>query len=213
MTAPASAAPRRPARPPQHFAWDQSGKLPLLLTDGSTSYIYGDNGLPIEQIDGSGTPLYYQQDQLGSTRLLTDQGGGVVATFTYDPYGNLASHTGSADTPLRWAGQYQDSSTGFYYLRARYYDPQTAQFITRDPLARFTQAPYGYAGSNPLNLSDLTGRLRLESVLLCRRGDRLGLRPPDRGDRHYRRHRVAHRDPRGRCPGGDGGRLRPGRDR
>jgi RHS repeat-associated protein len=141
----------------QHFAWDVSGKLPVLLTDGSTSYIYGDNGLPIEQIDGSGTPLYYQQDELGSTRLLTDQGGGVVATFSYDPYGNLTGHTGGADTPLRWAGQYQDASTSFYYMRARYYDPQTAQFITRDPLARLTQAPYGYAGSNPLNLADLTG--------------------------------------------------------
>jgi RHS repeat-associated protein len=139
------------------FAWDVSASVPLLLTNGTTSYIYDNLGLPVEQIDAKGAPLYYQHDQLGSTRLLTDQSGNTVATYTYDAYGNETSHTGGADTPLRWAGQYQDASTGFYYLRARYYDPQTGQFVTRDPLAPVTQAPYAYAGSNPLNLLDLTG--------------------------------------------------------
>ena len=141
----------------QHFAWAISSSLPLLLTDGSTSYVYDANGLPIEQIDSSGTVLYYHHDQLGSTRLLTDGTGAVAATYTYDPYGNLTSHTGSADTPLRWAGQYQDTSTGLYYLRARYYDPQTAQFLSRDPIVPITQEPYGYVAGNPLNYVDLTG--------------------------------------------------------
>ena len=85
----------------QHFAWHLSGSTPLLLTDGSTNYIYDDTGTPIEQIDSSGTPLYYQHDQLDSTRLLTDQNGNTAATYTYDPYGNLTNHTGNADTPLR----------------------------------------------------------------------------------------------------------------
>lgn len=40
---------------------------------------------------------------------------------------------------------------------ARYYDPQTAQFLTRDPLESETGAPYSYAGSDPLDLSDPTG--------------------------------------------------------
>ncbi len=106
-------------------------------TDGSTSYVYDDQGLPIEQIDGADTPLYYQHDQLGSTRLLTSDSGTVAGTFRFDPYGNLTGHTGSSDTPLRWAGQYQDGN-GLYYLRARYYDPATAQFLTRDPLAAVT---------------------------------------------------------------------------
>jgi RHS repeat-associated protein len=140
----------------QHFAWDLSGGLPCLLTDGSTNYIYDDAGLPVEQIDSSGTPLYYQHDQLGSTRLLTDGSGAVAATFSYDAYGNLTSHTGASDTPLRWGGHYQDV-TGLYYLRARYYDPQTAQFLTRDPLVPLTQEPYGYSMGNPLNWADPLG--------------------------------------------------------
>ncbi|MDQ1720573.1 MAG: hypothetical protein QOI26_307, partial [Pseudonocardiales bacterium] len=141
----------------QHFAWDLADGLPLLLTDGSTSYLYDDAGTPIEQVDSAGSTLYYQHDQYGSTRLLTTQTGTVAAAFSYDAYGNLTGHTGTADSPLRWNGQYQDSDTGLYYLRARYYDPVTAQFLTRDPLATLTQSPYGYAGGNPLNGSDPSG--------------------------------------------------------
>jgi RHS repeat-associated protein len=138
------------------FAWGLVGPVQLLLTDGATNYVYDDQGLPIEQIDGGGTPLYYQHDQLGSTRLLTNGGGAVAATYTYDPYGTLTSHTGSADTPLRFAGQYQDA-TGLYYLRARYYDPMTAQFLTRDSLSALTQQTYGYTSGNPLNWVDPAG--------------------------------------------------------
>lgn len=150
-------ASRTAAGATQHFAWDDHSSMPALLTDGSTSYLYDDAGMPVEQIDAAGTTLYYSHDQYGSTRLLTNQAGAVSATFTYDPYGSTTSHTGAADTPLRWNGQYQDPDTGLYYLRARYYDPTVGGFLTRDPLAAMTQAPYGYAGNNPLNGADPLG--------------------------------------------------------
>ena len=44
--------------------------------------------------------FYYHQDQLGSTRALTDRAGAVVATYTYDPYGNLTASTGTVTTPF-----------------------------------------------------------------------------------------------------------------
>jgi uncharacterized protein RhaS with RHS repeats len=40
---------------------------------------------------------------------------------------------------------------------ARYYDPSTAQFATRDPLEAQTGAPYSYAGGDPLDASDPSG--------------------------------------------------------
>jgi RHS repeat-associated protein len=55
------------------------------------------------------------------------------------------------------AGEYTDAETGFQYLRARYYDPSTGQFLTRDPIASITQEPYSYASNNPINVTDLTG--------------------------------------------------------
>ena len=53
-------------------------------------------------------------------------------------------------------GQYTDP-TGLIYLRARYYDPATAQFLTRDPLEAVTAEPYEYADSDPLDESDPLG--------------------------------------------------------
>jgi RHS repeat-associated protein len=94
---------------------------------------------------------------LGSTRGLADSTGTLVGTFSYDAYGNLTSSTGTATTPFGYAGQYTDSESGLQYLRARYYDPQTAQFLTVDPLVGLTQQPYGYSGNNPTNASDPSG--------------------------------------------------------
>lgn len=140
------------------FAWDQSGDLPLLLQAGNTSYIYGPHGRPIEQITGA-TPRYLLADQQDSTRLLTDGSGKVVGTYSFDPWGNLTSHTGTATTDLQYDGQYTDSESGLIYLRARYYDPTTGQFMTRDPLVTKTRSPYGYAADDPVNSADPTGAL------------------------------------------------------
>jgi RHS repeat-associated protein len=73
----------------------------------------------------------------------------LAAAYDYDPYGNL-TYTKGIDTPLLYNGQYRGSETGPYYLRARYYDPTTALFLTRDPLSGITQSPYIYANGDPL---------------------------------------------------------------
>ena len=139
------------------FTWDPDASLPLLLSDGANSYIYGPGGTPIEQISSGGTPTYLLTDQLGSTRALTNSSGSVTATFTYDAWGNLAGSTGSATTPFMYAGAYYDSSTGLYYMRARWYDPGTGQFMSVDPDLAETGQPYAYAGDDPVNEVDPSG--------------------------------------------------------
>jgi RHS repeat-associated protein len=141
----------------RHLAWDASASLPLLLDDGQNSYVYGPGGLPIEQINSKEEPTYLHHDQLGSTRLLTDATGKTSAAFSYQPYGDLEAKTGTAITPLGFAGQLTDSETGLQYLRARFYDPGTGQFLTRDPLAFVTRSPYLYARSNPSRYVDPSG--------------------------------------------------------
>jgi RHS repeat-associated protein len=54
-------------------------------------------------------------------------------------------------------GRVVDPETGLIYLRNRYYDPTTGQFLSRDPLAVLTGSPYGYVGGDPLNGSDPSG--------------------------------------------------------
>ena len=141
-----------------YLAWDTAEEEPLLLSDGTNSYIYGPAGsLPIEQINNStGTVLYLHDDQQGSTRLLTGSTGKVEGKCSYSPYGTPTCE-GTATTPLGFDGQYTNSDTGLIYLRAREYDPSTAQFLSVDPIVAVTQAPYNYAGDNPVNLADPTG--------------------------------------------------------
>ncbi len=118
-----------------YLAWDMTKELPLILSDTTNSYIYGPGGLPVEQVSSGGTVTYLHHDQAGSTRLLTGSTGKTEATFTYGPYGELTGSTGTATTPLGYDGQYPSSDTGLIYMRAREYDPKTAQFLSRDPLA------------------------------------------------------------------------------
>ncbi len=140
----------------QSFDWDTTTGIPQILSNGTDSIIYGPGGMAIEQIDANGAPAYFIQGQLGSTRALTDQAGNVVATFTYDAYGAVVSHTGSVTTPVGFAGGYTDPS-GLLYLVHRYYDPATGQFLSLDPLVQQTTQPYQYAGNDPVNGSDPSG--------------------------------------------------------
>ena len=148
------------------YTWDVNGGLPQLLQDSTGQYLYGPGGMLAEEIQGS-TVYYVHTDQLGSVRALSDKNHGLVATYTYDPYGTLLASTGTTTpNPFGWAGQYQDAETGFYYLRARYYDPATMQFLTPDPLDKLggMQRPYAYAEgeSDQRGGSERSGRLRVE---------------------------------------------------
>jgi RHS repeat-associated protein len=140
------------------FVWDTAQKLPLLLRDGTTSYVTCSSGLPLEQVSSSGTVLYYHADQLGSTRMLTDASGKIAASYTYDAYGNPSANAGTIVNPFGFAGEYTDAESGFVYLRARYYDPATGQFLSVDPLATLTREPYPYVHDDPLNLTDPSGQ-------------------------------------------------------
>jgi RHS repeat-associated protein len=152
------------------FTWDFSTSVPLLLTAGYTHFIYGPEGLPVEQLNGPNL-FYFHHDQLGSTRALTNSTGASVASYSYDPYGNTATSTGTAANPFLYSGQYTDAESGLQYLRARYYDPKTAQFVSVDPLNAVTRSPYGYVGGSPLNGTDPSG------LDLCWAGVGLGCPP------------------------------------
>src|SRR5206468_3352118 len=81
----------------------------------------------------------------------------VVNTYDYDAYGIPTTTTGSTYNPFGFSGEYLDYESGLIYLRARYYDPATQQFLTRDPLEAQSEQPYAYAGGSPLNATDRSG--------------------------------------------------------
>ncbi len=147
------------------FTWDSSQSLPVLLCENTACYLYGPNGEPVEMIDGYGNPYYFHLDQQNSVRMVTKQDGTVDGTYTYDPYGRVLAQTGTSFTRLEYDSQWFESASGLYNLRARSYDPSTAQFMARDPLNVQTRQAYVYAGNDPLNGGDPSGAISLSGIV------------------------------------------------
>ena len=82
-------------------------------------------------------------DYLGTPTQMFDEDGRNVWDAELDIYGKVRTFKGSSlnDCPFRYQGQYEDSETGLYYNRFRYYDPNIGNYISQDPI--------GLAGNNP----------------------------------------------------------------
>ncbi len=127
------------------------------------SYAYGRQRVGQSQlISGTWTTSFYAYDGMGSVRLLTDSTGTITDTYDYDAWGNAISTTGTTPNLYLYRGEQDDSDLGLYYLRARYFDPATGRFLTRDPAQGGIEMPqtlhkYLYVGANPVRFADPTG--------------------------------------------------------
>ncbi len=122
------------------------------------TYSHG-NGLIGFEEAFNGT-YWYQGDALGSVTGITDGSGNLVATYSYDPYGNSLSSTGTLDNSFQWVGQWGLSTeeTGLTLMRARYYDPVTGKFISADPSGvNGGNNLYAYCGNNSISFVDFSG--------------------------------------------------------
>ena len=106
---------------------------------------------------------------------IIDNGGSVVAKYSYDAWGNILGVTNGVGepitetdhianiNPIRYRGYYYDSETGFYYLQSRYYDPVTQRFLNADAVVAGVSASingynlFAYCFNNPVNLDDSEG--------------------------------------------------------
>ena len=167
------------------FTYDQDGKRTSMTTSTGTTnfhyngdkviyetdsnnnivadYTWDDQGNPVTMTKG-GTTYYYHVNGHGDVTSLTDSSGNIVAQYQYDAWGNIISSTGTMKdaNPYRYAGYRYDSSTGLYYLMARYYDPNVGRFITRDSFNGEQDNPlslnrYAYTNNNPVMLQDPSG--------------------------------------------------------
>lgn len=99
------------------------------VATGSTTFIYGPEDLPVEQIDGSGQALFYHHDQLGSTRAVSDGTPHTVVIIAHDACGNEKYHSGTVSVPFGFGGGYTDSVGHVVLIGHDYYDPSTCQFL------------------------------------------------------------------------------------
>src|ERR1035438_5862530 len=82
--------------------------------------------------------------------------------------------------PSFYRGEQYDSDLGLYYLRARYYNPATGRFLSRDPLDGNTIDPtslhkYLYANGDPVNGIDPRGLGESVEFALVEGGSKLAI--------------------------------------
>ncbi|MBC8084712.1 MAG: DUF4280 domain-containing protein [Hymenobacter sp.] len=74
-------------------------------------------------------------DHLGTPLTMYDSQGKPTWEMGLDSYGQVRQGKGKPqDCPFRYQGQYEDQETGLYYNRFRYYNPETGQYISQDPI-------------------------------------------------------------------------------
>ena len=144
-----------------------SGLVTRQTGGGKTiDFIYDESGQPLA-MKYNGTLYYYILNAQGDVVRIIDGSRNVVASYSYDPWGNITSSSGAlADVnPLRYRGYYYDSETGFYYLQSRYYDPEIGRFINADSYAStdatglLSANMFAYCENDPVNRSDPSGEL------------------------------------------------------
>jgi RHS repeat-associated protein len=100
---------------------------------------------------------YFARDHLGSVRDVRDEAGRRLASFDYDPYGNLMNEPPSAPE-FGYAGMFYHAPSGLYLTKYRVYDPQTGRWLSRDPIEEAGGVNlYAYVGGNPVSYVDPDG--------------------------------------------------------
>jgi len=155
------------------YIWDVLAENIIATTNASGTtqqyYIYGRGGLEAI-VTPNGDITYLCGDHRGNVTTTTNQGGEIIAQYTYDDFGNY-SYVGTApqtdSNTFTFMGKYgipiEDSEQGLYYVRARYYNASIGRFLSEDPIWGTNLYPYSH--NNPLKYVDPSGEIPLETVL------------------------------------------------
>ncbi len=114
---------------------------------------------------GSSRSIVYSHADGRANRFFTDATGQVVQSAEYQPYGKIASQTGSVQSQDYSDDLFNGGDTysefGVVILGARIYDPSYGRFLQRDPIALVPRSssgnPYAFSWGDPINFSDPTG--------------------------------------------------------
>ncbi|MEU3075690.1 RHS repeat-associated core domain-containing protein [Streptomyces laurentii] len=152
-------------------AFTYDGGSNNLIADGTTAYTRTPDGALLSSSPKANTA----SAQLAVTDQHTDlvagldpTGASVQASRAYDPFGKTTS-TNGANPAVGYQSGWTDTTTGEVNMAARWYQPGTGNFASRDtwtleasPSANANR--YAFGLSSPLNYTDATGHLSTDTL-------------------------------------------------
>ncbi|MEY0975086.1 RHS repeat-associated core domain-containing protein [Providencia rettgeri] len=146
-----------------HYLWsgDQMVEETPIYADGTIAYdsqvqwLYEPGAITPTARYQNGKLHYVVTDHQGTPREIFTEAGKASWAGRLNTWGQMQfwqSRDGLADNDptytechFRFAGQYEDRETGLYYNRFRYYDKDSGQYISPDPIGLLGGFnPYGY---------------------------------------------------------------------
>jgi len=138
-------------------------------------YIYMGARLVAEFKPATSQYFYYTQDQIGSTRVVTNDAGAVVYAEAHDPYGGIQKTWVNNFEPKRkFSDKERDEESGLDYFGARYLSSCIYRWLSVDPVLNVDRAManpqtwnlYSFCENNPITYSDPKGEALGPSIPL-----------------------------------------------
>ncbi|MGB7283740.1 MAG: RHS repeat-associated core domain-containing protein [Candidatus Acidiferrum sp.] len=155
-----------------NYAFDAADR-PITAAAGSNGntlneYIFF-GGKRIAMLPAGGNPIYYVEDMLGTSRLITTNSGAVCYDADFDPYGGEHPYTKTCSQNYKFEGKERDTETGNDDFGARYYTDRFGRWLSADwsnvpvavPYANLTNPQtlnlYAMVSDDPESFADLDG--------------------------------------------------------
>jgi len=136
----------------------------FIFTGRQRVYTYGLQRISqLQTLNSTLTPSWYVYDGEDNVRGLANASGSITDTYDYDAFGNRINSSGTTPNVYLYRGEQWDADLNLYYLRARWYNPATGRFLSRDPMDAGNK--YTYAAADPVNRTDPSGMLVAEEAL------------------------------------------------
>lgn len=136
---------------PVTLTWNHDGLKPITQAERITT-----DDAAQEDIDSRFFALI--TDLVGTPTQLVDEHGTLAGHTRATLWGSsIRSRASSAQTPLRFPGQFYDQETELHYNYFRHYDPETGRYASPDPLGLAPSPnPHSYP-HNPQSWTDALG--------------------------------------------------------
>ncbi len=156
----------------EYYYYDDDRLVEVRDESGATiaTFVHGQSSFDVISMRRFGVDHAFVQDDQLSTILATSVTGAVVERYQYDDYGRphfldaagQERATSAIGARFLYAGLHHDPRSGLLHAGARWLDPDTGQFLTRDPLGNWADpAAFGhgraYGGNNPTTWIDPVG--------------------------------------------------------